>query len=161
MKFNMIILAWVIGLVLLAAVLMKTPSASPTTTVAPLHQVPIHISYDEAARYPKHYLGQAVVFSGKVLQVLNESDGLLMRVVVTKDEHGWWNYENVILLKYRDPLKSDGRILDNDIVEFRGIFKGIQNYKSLLGQTIAKPGVTACHVRVISNPNPRAARDCT
>jgi hypothetical protein len=139
----------------------STPAVSNLAPAAPTHQTPIHLGYDEAARYPERHIGKAVVFSGKVVQVLDEGKSLLMRVAVTKDEHGWWKYDDIVLLRYRDPLKNDGRILDNDIVEFRGIFKGIQKYSALFGQNIEKPGVTACDVRVISNPNPRAPRDCT
>jgi hypothetical protein len=129
--------------------------------VAPIHQTPIRLGYEEIARYPERHLGEAVVFSGKVVQVINEGKSLLMRVAVTKDEHGWWKYDHIVLLRYRDPLKGDGHILENDIIEFRGIFKGTQNYNAIFGQSIEKPAVTACDVRVISNPNQRAPRDCT
>jgi hypothetical protein len=131
----------------------SAPSAPvPSAPAAPVHQTPIRIAYDEVARYPERYIGKAVVFRGKVVQVLNEGNSVLMRVSVNKNA-------DVVLLRYRDPLKSDGLILENDIVEFRGIFKGTQNYKSLLGQSIDKPIVLACDVLVISNP--RAPRDCT
>lgn len=101
------------------------------------------------------------MFSGKVVQVLNEGNSLFMRVAVTRDKYGFWQYDDIVLLRYRDHLKSDGRFLDKDIVEFRGIFKGVQNYNAIFGQTIQKPVVTACDVRVISNSSPRAPRDCT
>jgi hypothetical protein len=138
--------------------------SQPAAVAAPVRQTPIHVSYDEVARYPAHYLGKAVVFSGKVVQVINDTSdgaGLFMRVAVTKDKHGWWEIEDVVLLRYANPLKSDGRVLENDIIEFRGVFKGMRTYKAVLGQNIEKPLVTACDVRVISNPSPRAARDCT
>lgn len=138
-----------------------------STTAAPaapmIHQTPMSISYDEAARFPTQYLNKAVIFSGKVVQVLNEGGGTwLMRVVVAKDKkYDFWDYKKIVILRYRDPLKSDGRILENDVVEFRGIFEGIQSYTAVLGQKIEVPGVAACDIRVISNPNPRAPRDCT
>jgi hypothetical protein len=137
----------------------SAPSVSISAPAAPVHQKPIILAYDEVARYPERYLGKAVVFRGKVLQVLNDGNSVLMRVVVTKYTDGSWKYENIVLLRYSDPLKSDGRILENDIVEFRGIFKGTQTYKAIFGQSINKPSVAACDVLVTSNP--RAPRDCT
>jgi hypothetical protein len=166
--FKTIVTIWgaviVVGGIAIGTSTLNSRSApsSPVTIsapAAPVHQTPIRLAYDEVARYPERHIGKAVVFTGKVLQVLNEGSSVLMRVVVTQDTRGSWIYENIVLLRYRDPLKSDGRVLENDIVEFRGIFKGTQNYTAIFGQSIGKPSVTACDVLVISNP--RAPRDCT
>ena len=137
-------------------------AAQPTSAPAsPQRQRPISVGYDELARFPERYRGKAIVFTGKVVQALYENDGPLLRVQVRKDEHGWWDWNSIMLVKYRDQIAGDGRILENDIVEFRGVFKGRFDYKAILGQTINQPGMTACDVRVISNAYPRPARDCT
>jgi hypothetical protein len=150
------------GLALLAIIMAPKETMTAVPAAPPTHQIPVSVSYDEVARYPAPYIGKAVVFSGRTIQVLNEGGGtLLMRVVVAKDKHDLWDYDKVVILRYRDPLKSDGRVLEHDIVEFRGIFKGIQSYTAVLGQKIELPGVTACDVRVISKPSPREPRDCT
>jgi len=135
--------------------------STPSTPVpisapaAPVHQTPIFLTYDEVARYPERYLGKAVMFNGKVMQVRDEGDSLLMRVLVTKATRGPLIYDNIVLVRYRDLLKSDGRILVNDIVDFRGIFKGTRYYN----QSIDNPSVAACDVVAITNPRP--PRDCT
>jgi hypothetical protein len=169
-KFSTIVAIWIAvftgsAIAVGALTFRSTPTPNSVvpnlTSAAPTHQAPIHLSYDEIARYPERHIGKAVVFAGKVIQVFNEGKSLLMRVVVTKDEHGWWKHDDIVLLRYRDPLKGDGRFRDNDIVEFRGIFKGIQSYNAVFGQSVDKPSVTACDVRVISNVRPRDPRDCT
>jgi hypothetical protein len=165
--FKTIMTVWgvviVVGGVAIGTSTLNSRSAPSSPVISapavPVHQTPIRLAYNEVARYPERHLGKAVVFTGKVIQVLNEGNSVLMRVVVTWNPRGWWNYEDVVLLRYRDPLKSDGRILENDIVEFRGVFKGTQNYKAIFGQSIDKPSVAACDVLVTTNP--RAPRDCT
>ena len=166
--FKTIMTVWgvviVVGGIAIGASTLNSRSA-PSAPVpisapaAPVHQKPISVTYKEVARYPELYVGKAVVFAGKAVQVLYEGNSVFMRVAVTKDARGSLIYENIVLVGYRDPLKSDGRILENDFVEFRGIFKGIQNYKALFGQSIDKPSVAACDVVVFSNP--RTLRDCT
>jgi hypothetical protein len=126
------------------------------------HQRPIAVSYDELARFPERCQGQAVVLSGRVIQVARDSDKhLLLRVAVTKNQHGWWEHDHAVRVKYRTPLAEDGRILEKDIVEFRGEFKGVVGYTAVLGTDVRKPGVAACDVRVISGTFSRPARDCT
>src|SRR5580765_7955790 len=75
--FSRIVAVW--GVVLVggaiavgASTFNSTPApSSPVLNLAPamppVHQTPIHLSYDEVARHPEHHIGKAVVFSGKVV----------------------------------------------------------------------------------------------
>lgn len=91
------------------------------------------VSYEELFRNSETYLFQAVYFKGEVIQVLDGGDGTYtLRVNVTLGELDIW--EDTVLLLYRGD-----RVLEDDIVEFVGIYGGPYTYESVLGGDITVP----------------------
>lgn len=84
----------------------------------------------------------------------------VLRVNVSPGEYNTW--KDTIYVEYRTNPASDRRIVDGDVIDFRGKFIGIKSYTAVLGQTIQIPHVIACEVRDAASPIrtvPRA--DCS
>jgi len=97
------------------------------------------ITYDQLARTPDDFKGQKVKFSGKVLQVVEDSGYNVIRLAVNSD------YDKVILCVY-SPQITSGRILEDDIITIYGTSEGTTSYQSTLGGTITIPSVTISKV---------------
>jgi hypothetical protein len=79
-------------------------------------------SYDDLARQPSAYLGKVVNFKGKVVQALESENKYFLRVNVTKKPYNIWS--DTVLVKFR-ASPSGGRLLEGDIISFRGQYAGI------------------------------------
>lgn len=90
------------------------------------------ISYNQLSRDPDLYKGEKVKFSGKVLQVMEDSDIVAIRLA-TKG-----GYDNVIYLAVPNSL-IDSRILEDDRITIYGKARGLYSYESVLGATITLP----------------------
>jgi len=103
------------------------------------------INFDALARDTEKYVGQRVVFTGKVVQVLEMGSKTAMRVNVTKGEYGIW--EDTVWVNYtRKPDES--RILADDIIKFWGTVRGRRTYTAVLGQEITLPEIDAKYLLV-------------
>lgn len=92
------------------------------------------ITYDQLARTPDDYEGQKVKFSGKVLQVMEGSGTVQIRLAVNKD------YDTVLYGEYKKDIISS-RVLENDIITVYGTSTGLLSYQSTMGGTITIPSI--------------------
>ena len=106
-------------------------------------------SYDDLARQPSAYVGTVVNFKGKVVQALESENKYLLRVNVTKKPYNIWS--DTVLVRFR-ASPSGGRMLEGDIINFRGRSAGIESYTAVLGQTIQLPSVVACEISDAASP---------
>jgi tetratricopeptide (TPR) repeat protein len=99
--------------------------------------------YLQLARQPSAFTGRLVHFTGKVVQSVQNGKDYMLRVDVTEGRYGLW--QDTVYVEYR-AKSADQRILEKDIIDFRGTFVGIKSYQAVLGQTIQIPHVIACEV---------------
>lgn len=92
------------------------------------------ITYDQLARTPDDYVGQKVKFSGKVIQVMEGSGKVQIRLAVNKD------YDTVLYGEYKKDIISS-RVLENDIITVYGTSIGLLSYQSTMGGTITIPSI--------------------
>lgn len=92
------------------------------------------ITYDQLARTPDDYLLEKVKFSGKVIQVVEDSDEITIRLAVNSD------YDTVLICAY-DPSIVTSRVLDDDKITIYGYSMGLYTYESTLGASITVPSV--------------------
>lgn len=92
------------------------------------------ITYDQLARNPDDYEGQKVKFSGKVIQVMEGSGTVQIRLAVNKD------YDTVLYGEYKKDIVVS-RVLENDIITVYGTSAGLLSYTSTMGGTITIPSV--------------------
>jgi outer membrane murein-binding lipoprotein Lpp len=90
------------------------------------------ITYDNLARTPDDYFGEAFTMSGTVIQVLENDDEIDLRVAINDD------YDKVIFIGYEPDIVSE-RILEDDKIVFYGISAGLYTYESTLGGNITIP----------------------
>lgn len=92
--------------------------------------------YEELARNPDSYFGQNIVFRGEVIQVLEDTGGVTMRVNVTEGNYGIWDDTVMAYYSYDE---GESRILEDDIITMYGTFGGLYTYESVLGASITVP----------------------
>lgn len=97
------------------------------------------VPYDDAARTPDAYQGESLVFSGKVVQVIEDSTMTSLRVAT---DGGW---DDVVLVQYENDL-LDFRVLEDDYVTAYGVYTGLYTYESAIGASITVPSLFAEHV---------------
>jgi len=106
------------------------------------------VSYDDLMRNADAYSGTNLQFTGEVVQVLTASDGSFdLRVAVTNKTYIW---TDVVYVHY-----TGQRVLENDIISFKGSFDGLYTYTAVLGQSITVPKVTAAYVTVVTKAGDR------
>lgn len=94
------------------------------------------LEYKNVSRNPNNYVGNYVKFSGKVLQVIEDS-GLVAFRVASKG-----NYDDVVFV-LMDVPDNYSRILEDDRVEVRGKYGDLYSYETVRGDTITIPMVYA------------------
>lgn len=100
--------------------------------------------YKEIARDPDKHKGKIAKFTGEVTQVVEATFGdPAYRISVNENEYGLW--EDVIYVTYK-VKDGDVRILEDDIVTIYGELKGLQKYKTVLGNKISIPSMEAKYI---------------
>lgn len=97
------------------------------------------VAYSDVARTPDAYDGQKLVFSGRVLQVVESSGETDLRIATD----GEW--DDVVMAGF-DPSIIDYRILEDDYVTVYGTCVGIYTYTATMGQQISIPGIYCDYV---------------
>lgn len=97
------------------------------------------VAYSDVARTPDAYAGQKLVFSGRVLQVVESSGETDLRIATD----GEW--DDVVMAGF-DPSIIDYRILEDDYVTVYGTCVGIYTYTATMGQQISIPGIYCDYV---------------
>lgn len=99
-------------------------------------------AYEDVARTPDDWSGQKVAFSGKVLQVIEGSDEIDLRVATDGE------YDDVILVGYSPDLLNGTRVLEDDNITVYGTCIGLYTYTSTMGASISIPGVYADQITI-------------
>ena len=94
------------------------------------------LEYKNVSRNPGNYIGRHVKFSGKVLQVIEDS-GIAAFRIASKG-----NYDDVVFVMMDVP-DNYSRILEDDRVEVRGMYGDLYSYETVRGDTITIPMVYA------------------
>ena len=92
------------------------------------------ITYNQLARTPDDYIGKKVKFKGRVVQVIEGSTSVQIRLAVDD------NYDTILLGEYASSTVSS-RVLEDDYITIYGTSVGIISYQSTMGGTITIPGV--------------------
>lgn len=95
------------------------------------------VAYEDVARNPDNYKGQKLVFSGKVLQVVEGTSETDLRVATDG------KYDDVVLVGYDPSILAGKRVLEDDNVTVYGMCVGLYSYQSTLGGKISVPGIYA------------------
>ena len=93
------------------------------------------ITYNQLARTPDDYMGKKCKSKGEVIQVMEDSDLVVMRLAVNG------NYDNILFLTATEDILSEGRILENDYITVYGTSTGIYTYTSTMGASISIPSI--------------------
>lgn len=123
----------------------QTPIPTPTPTFVEYKNLveAVSVSYSNLFRNIEEYLGDYVVFRGKVLQVGQTQPGeYLLLVYVTERDFGSW--DDVIRVDY-----EGSRILEDDVIEFVGIVDEPWTYTTALGSSNTVPWVHAIRTRIV------------
>lgn len=99
-----------------------------------------YVDYEVLARNPNKYAGKYLKETGKVIQVMDITGGVMIRMNVTEDEYGFWNDTVVVVLVLE---KNDDRILEDDIITIYGKCYGLYTYETVLGTNISLPRIDA------------------
>lgn len=92
--------------------------------------------YESLARTPDTFKNQKIKFSGTIIQVIEEQNQHGYRIAIDGD------YEQVALVSYPGNL-DQGRILENDTVEFWGVYQGVTTYQSAFNTKVTVPYLLA------------------
>ena len=105
-------------------------------------------SYNEIARNPEAYEGERAVFTGEVIQVVQDTSfGMtyyVMRVDVTKKGS---YYTDTVYVTYWPPSDAP-RILEDDIIVMYGTLKGEKTYTTILGASVTIPSFSAKYIDI-------------
>ncbi len=97
--------------------------------------------YEDLARTPDSYKNMKLVITGKVVQVLEKSNGAQYRIAVDGD------YDQMFYVDYTGDFAA-GRILEEDTVTLWGIYDGLMSYNSTLGGKITIPSLIAKYYQI-------------
>lgn len=120
---------------------VPTSPPMPTMTVGQLKQAAVAIAYDDLARATEKHEGQLVAYSGRIAQVMEAGSEAQLRFLVDGD------FDQVLFVRY--PGYSQARVLDDDRVNLVGKVDGRVELKTVLGQEITLPSVTAMWLEVV------------
>lgn len=143
---------WFWALVIVLLFVMCSGPAEPTVTHPDVSEAEYkamctEISFDDLARNPDNHEGQMFKFTGEVIQVMEGSGTVDLRMDVTKiaDEYlDWVYYEDTIYATVSVAEGAD-KILEGDIVTIYGICCGDYTYKSILGSQVTLPRIDALY----------------
>lgn len=106
------------------------------------------IAFEDLARNPDKYKGQAFRFTGEVIQVIEPTFGntVVVRLNVTKTEFGY--YTDTIYATVSIPDGAD-RLLEEDILTIYGDCDGLYSYTSILNQKISLPKIRVKYYEIV------------
>lgn len=102
------------------------------------------VSYDDLFRYNESYVGKIVVFTGKIVQVVDDYPGQSFRVNI--DQSSMFGNDVIYLHSY-----TGTRLLQDDVIKFYGKVSGLIEYKAVLGNNVTIPSIETLHVEFIDN----------
>ncbi len=116
-----------------------------------------YLSYQDLSRNPDNYIGQKVILTGEVIQVLEEGNDVDLRLNITKGEYF---YTDTVYVTY-SRREGQSRILEGDIVTIWGTYNGLISYKSVSGTEITIPQIDAVDVEFFNSSNQNSIQSTT
>ena len=119
------------------------PAAAPANQPAPAEPAAfdpgtyLDPGYDALARTPDDFKDQKVYVGGKILQVQEDTSGTTYRIAQNSD------YGSVVMAFADATALGGSRLLEDDIVDLYGVYKGLYTYKAVLGQSVTVPLIKA------------------
>lgn len=120
-----------------------SPTVSTAVSVDELRANAVKLTYDDIARYPDVHYGKSVVYTGKVVQKVSDTQ---YRISITETDLGLW--KDTVYVFLRESARNS-RILEDDIVEFVGVLRGEQTYRSIFNQRITIPRIDVYEINVV------------
>ena len=105
------------------------------------------IPYKNIARRPEKYRNKKIVFTGEVLQVISEEDGITTLLVFTKKSYFGYS-DDLIHVVYYSGKKNESRILEDDIITFWGTSQGLYSYETTNGNSNTIPEMYAYYYKL-------------
>lgn len=139
----------------------KEPTPEPTEEPTPTPEPQIskeefialcqEIPYKTLARYPEDYIGQPIVITVKIEQILNGGffdDNQYYRVY-TNDEYDLWMGDEYFM--YDERVDDDMRLLEEDIIKVYAEFLGTETVERALTNTKEEvPAFKAMYIELIA-----------
>jgi cbb3-type cytochrome oxidase subunit 3/predicted nucleic acid-binding Zn ribbon protein len=114
----------------------------PSITLAEAKEKAVDVNYSELLRNTELYVEEIIHYRGEINQVTDMwGDNYILRINVTKGEYGFW--EDDVWVNYKGK-----RVLEDDIVDFWGVVKGIKKYKTVLGSFRSIPEIDALYLEL-------------
>ena len=104
-------------------------------------------TYEQMARNPENFKGTNVKVTGEVIQALYGSEGIDLRVNITKEGDYATYYTDTIYVVYY-PEEGEDKILEDDIITIYGTAQGDYTYTSTLGGPITLPLVYGKYIEI-------------
>ena len=159
----------ILGALMVLSALSAEPSIdAPQMTAAEYAAICREISYEDLARNPESHKGEYFKFTGEVIQVMESSGRVDLRINVTRvsfydgledyaDLYGDLTDEEISDASYYQDtifatakLKDNGdRILEGDIIEFYGVCQGLYKYISVLGAEVSLPEIDIGYWKIV------------
>lgn len=93
-----------------------------------------NVSYEEVARYPADYEGKPIKLAGSVVQVVDGSGQMTLRVAQNND------YDRIFLVNYYYDSGAP-RVLEDDRVTIYGTCTGVTTYTTTMGADLTIPSM--------------------
>ena len=106
------------------------------------------VTYEDLARYPEQHRDQIIQITGRVVQVVYDGAGVMLRIDLPSGSSG---ASSAVLVNYHTISSAEPRILEGDLVRILGSSEGLTSYESIFHQTIQAPQINA---RFIDRPGP-------
>lgn len=120
----------------ITATAKQTTTAVKEPTEADFKAACVAQPYTDLARTPDSYKNMKIVITGKVVQVMEKSNGAQYRIAVDG------NYDQMFYADYTGSF-GQGRILEDDTVTLWGTYDGLMSYNSTIGGKITVPSLIA------------------
>lgn len=104
-----------------------------------------YYTYNEIARNPEKYIGEKAVFTGEVIQTIEDGNRYILRVDVTPTRYSW---TDTVYVYYTKRDSSEGRILEDDIITMYGELTGTTTYETVMGASVTIPAMLASYIEI-------------
>lgn len=110
-----------------------------------------YYTYNEIARNPDKYVGEKAVFTGQVIQTIEDGSRYNLRVDVTPTWNSWtdrFSWADTVYVYYTKRDSSEGRILEDDIITMYGELTGTTTYETVMGASVTIPAMVASYIEI-------------
>jgi len=98
------------------------------------------MSYEPLARQPEKFAGALVMLRGKVVDIVDDGNDLVLRVNITQDAFSW---KDTVAVRYPGKSGTGARIMPHDTVRLWGTFVGVESDPAASGVPMQIPHVIA------------------